>query len=1286
MTRPRRRFLLALLLALLAGLALLRLPVWSSDMMASRLETFFGRPVSVGRVEYRLFPLEIEVRDVRVAGATAKAPPFLEVPRLIAVPRLRPLWERRTELAALSVHGAIVRVNAWQDGGDDIPQFEPGPAGREGVRIGRLRIEGSVIEVNHERVPLDLELPEFNGRLEGARGELRGRVWFGPGELRFGDNPPLPFTVQADLALRGARVTVETGRIEAERTSLTYRGALEVAPLRGEFEVHGPVDLGVLEKHVVHTGFDLQGRARYDGTATLSGSRLRLSGAIEGDAGSFDGIPVPHYAGRVAWDRHGVHVSGLELQTLGGSARVEVEVPPAPGRSRVTAELRAIDAEPLVRWIFDLGEAGLGASASGPVSLSWPRGNVRLLSGRFGLDLAAREGALTPLSGRVEWRAEDGIQFLDAADLRTAHTQVRLSGRIERDRRAGLLVEGLSRDLASADELFVRLRHALGTAEAQPVGLAGTGTFQGRWGGTLSVPVFEGRFTAQDVSYLGVTWGRAEWNGVLTPTELRSETLVVRRPGGELSLAGPMETGLLGEQDAVDVRLRWAGWPAADFARALEWELPVEGLTSGRADVRGRRSDPRGEAHVTSATGRYSGVPFSDLQIHSVLRGSVTEVKTGRARLGGGTLDFHGTVTDDGIYDGEAQLTGVDVAEVLPPLGRDARWSGRVSGHAVLQGTLARPRLQGEINSPRLFLGDEGVGAFEATLLGEGDGVIALDARCRSARVDVSLAGTVSAAAPYPARLRLQATHTSIDPFLRALYGELPAPVEIVASGSATITGPLQEPRALLAEASIEELQLNVPEYPVRNQGPIRLAVRAGQLELREAHLAADGTDLVITGRAALVEPAGELALSLEGTADLRALSLVAPELRGRGGARLTMKVAGTRAEPRLDGTLEVAGAAVRARGFPHGVEDLRGTVRFTEGLAHFTDVSGTLGGGPVELSGQAAYARGRLSSFDLHGTGRGISLRYPEGLRSVVDADLRLFGDFTRQWLTGRVDVRQAAWTRRYDVATELLAESRPLEEAASFGDGLRYDVKVLAPGTLRVDNNLAALVARAELTLQGTYDAPVVLGRAEVDRGRVFFQGNTYVIRRGNVDFANPRKTDPLFDIEAETRIRSYRVTLKMNGTLERMYPTLSSDPPLSTVSILGLLAGADEAKLADLETRRDDNAQRNLAATGAATLAAGVISEEMGLERGAARLGLDRFSIDPSVVRGNVTNPTARLTLGKRITPDVNILYSVDLRGTEERLVSVEYTLSDRLSLLMTRVEPGGFGFDLRLRQSR
>jgi translocation and assembly module TamB len=338
-------------------------------------------------------------------------------------------------------------------------------------------------------------------------------------------------------------------------------------------------------------------------------------------------------------------------------------------------------------------------------------------------------------------------------------------------------------------------------------------------------------------------------------------------------------------------------------------------------------------------------------------------------------------------------------------------------------------------------------------------------------------------------------------------------------------------------------------------------------------------------------------------------------------------------------------------------------------------------------VSGQAAYAAGVVRSFDVQASGRGVTLRYPEGLRSQLDADLRFFGDARSRWVTGGLDVRQALYNKRYELASELLAVSGAALPGRSAGlgrGGLRYDVKLRVPGTLRIDNNLTTLQARADLTLQGSYEAPVVVGRAEVDRGRVYFQGNTYVIRRGTIDFVDPQKIDPRFDIEAEARVRSYRVTLKVAGTLERVYPTLTSDPPLSAVQILNLLAGADESTVASLTLSQTDQAK--LAAAGAATLAAGRLSEQVGLERGAERLfGINRFSIDPSVVKGGVTNPTARLTVGKRLTPDLNVQYSTDLRGTEDRVLSVEYTLSDRLSLLLTRTEPGGYGFDLQLRHA-
>src|SRR4029079_15282529 len=84
-----------------------------------------------------------------------------------------------------------------------------------------------------------------------------------------------------------------------------------------------------------------------------------------------------------------------------------------------------------------------------------------------------------------------------------------------------------------------------------------------------------------------------------------------------------------------------------------------------------------------------------------------------------------------------------------------------------------------------------------------------------------------------------------------------------------------------------------------------------------------------------------------------------------------------------------------------------------------------------------------------------------------------------------------------------------------------VRFDVKILAPGTLRLENNLARIASRAELTLNGTYDNPVVFGRADIERGEIFFEGNRYRITRGPIDFQNPARLQPFFDLEAETRI---------------------------------------------------------------------------------------------------------------------------------------------------------------------
>jgi autotransporter translocation and assembly factor TamB len=1280
----RRRTLLLLALLLLAALAW-RAPEWGRRRLEARIGALFGRPASIGALTVRLFPARVELREVRVAGPVPGAPPFLDLRRATLRPSLR-ADGRTLRLNELQLSGLRVRVQAYAEGGDDLPSFTLPPGGGE-ARIGRLLVEDAEVLVDHQRVPLSLDLPDVHGTLASAAGALSGKLSFGAGTVRVASHEPLRVASEVELSLRGGRLDVRAGRLRTEKTDLTYSGQLQLrGGLRGELALGGPVDLAVLERHVMETGFGLSGHARYVGRLRVTGSQLELEGRLDGTRGEFDGIPVPRYAGDLIWKQGRLELRGLAVTALGGSGRVDLDLPPAPGTVHLRADLRGMDAEALSRLVFDVDAAGLGAGATGPVDMRWPRGRQRELSGSAQLTLQPLADGRTPLEGSLAWTSERGRQRVQQVDLRTAAARVTLSGSIEADRRADLALDAESADLGAADALLVRVRRALRAPAPQPAEVGGSGTFHGRWRGTLDAPVFEGRFAARDFLYLGVNWGRAEWAGTLTPEELRSHSLVLRREGGELWLDGMLRIGLIGEDDALDVGLRLLDWPAADLARAMEWDLPLDGRLSGEASVRGRRSRPQGTVRLLSAQGRSFGVPYQDLRLALALDGDRVRLREGGARVGGGRLRFHGSRTADGVYDAAAEMESVELAELARPEWPAAlRPGGRVSGSLLLQGPLERSRLRARLSSPRLFLGDEGIGALAADLVANGDGRVQVKATCRSARLDVELAGGVGTAAPYTADLRLSARDTSLDPFLRARFPALPENVPLVVTGEADLRGPLQTPRALALDARLSDVQLLLPEYPVQALAPVTVTVAGGRLQLGRLHLGGEDTDLVVFGTADL-QVGGPLALEAQGAADLRVLSLFSPELRGRGAARLAMSVTGDRQAPHLEGSLQVQGAALRVRRFPHGIEQLQGTVRFTHQGAQLEDGTGVVGGAPVRLSGQAAWAGGQGVSFDVKAAGEAISLRYPEGLRSVIDLDLRLFGDRRLQWLTGQVQVRQAVWSRRYDVASELMAERHRLESTPGLEGGLRLDLKVNAPGTLKVDNNLAALQARADLQIQGTAAAPVLVGRAEVDRGRVYFQGNTYLIRRGSIDFANPRQTDPLFDIEAETRIHSYRITLRVNGTLERVYPTLTSDPYLSQVAILSLLAGADESVVASLDSRRDE-AQARLAATGAYTLAAGRIAEEVGLERGAERLfGLSRFSIDPSAVRGDVTNPTARVTVGKRVTPDMALVYSQDLRGTEERLVSVEYTLSERVSLLFTRSDPGGFGFDLRLRQSR
>ena len=310
----RRRLLILLALGCVFLLSLVRLTVFFSGALLARgLSDFFERETTVGQVTLHLWPPSAEVHGLRVAGADPASPPFLEIARVVVVPSLAQAWERRLALRELRLESPRVRINAFKEGGDDLPPMGRG-AGAPGraVRLDRLVVQGGEIILDHERVPVEVDLPDFQGRLDVRRDRaLAGRVTFGPGDLRFGDAPRLEVASEIALVLVGRRLVLESGRIHAAKMDLKAQGEIRFgAPTRGEVAVTGPVDLGVLDRHVVRTGLGLTGDATIDATVSLEGAKVAIAG---------------HAAGRPRDLRHPVHSRLLRR------LRVGRQRPPAHG-------------------------------------------------------------------------------------------------------------------------------------------------------------------------------------------------------------------------------------------------------------------------------------------------------------------------------------------------------------------------------------------------------------------------------------------------------------------------------------------------------------------------------------------------------------------------------------------------------------------------------------------------------------------------------------------------------------------------------------------------------------------------------------------------------------------------------------------------------------------------------------------------------------------------------------------------------------------------------------------
>src|SRR6185503_4123605 len=210
----------------------------------------------------------------------------------------------------------------------------------------------------------------------------------------------------------------------------------------------------------------------------------------------------------------------------------------------------------------------------------------------------------------------------------------------------------------------------------------------------------------------------------------------------------------------------------------------------------------------------------------------------------------------------------------------------------------------------------------------------------------------------------------------------------------------------------------------------------------------------------------------------------------------------GTTSAPDARGSLTLSDASARFRVLNQAVTDIQASVVFDRNQARLERASALLGGGRLTAAGSVALAQASLGAVDVAIEGKGMALRYPEGLRSRVDADLKLTGKPGAFQLGGEVRVERALYDRDFQSSgflTAVTVKDYPLLRSVGL------DIQIVTRSPLRVRNDTARLEANGTLRVRGDMLSPSPFGRFEVvaPGGELTLLGARYTIDQGTISY---------------------------------------------------------------------------------------------------------------------------------------------------------------------------------------
>jgi translocation and assembly module TamB len=1289
------------------------------ERLVAELERATGGRVEVGAFHVVPFRLQVDIRDLTIHGKEAPgSPPYVHIDRIVARLQAVSLLSFRVGFNFLQLQHPIVHVTVNADGSTNVPE----PRGSTGdqtvverlfdIAIRRLEVEHGELYWNEQRFPLELRASgltlsmsqsllrrQYAGKLQVTKVETHLRDWRG---FAWGGS--------LDFALGRRRLDVHSLEWFSGATRVHASGAVtdfRHPRLEGTYE--GELDLA--EAGAVTRAPSLRnGRMRFGGRGIWSSQEFSSAGNaqvrdLQWQDDAFH-LRRANLESNFTLDNNQLQLKELEAHLLGGVATGDVEVTnwqsqgqkPVNGvqRGQVRLKLRDLSlaevATALVSGDLPANRRQLAASASGTVEARW-QGSTRQMETTLALDLVPPSrppaGSLA-LAGRLRatYRSAQEQLAVEQLELSSLSTRLHASGTLgsSTDRLR------LTAETANISE-WQQLVETLRPSASLPVKVQGKGDFSGTLTGTLARPSLAGHLQLTNFDTLLPATGKApersaHWDSFAADLQVSAESLSLhgtnlRRGTLQVSLDGTaaLTRGQLLAGNSFTGTLRVHDADIADVLSLAGYQYPITGKAELALQASGTRAQPHADGWIRISDATFRGEPIS--QFASDLRFMNGELQLDHLTM----LYQDGKITGSAAYHPGTRAVRFELAGQhfnLARLPRVRDSQGKLAGRADFQargsGTLDVPVINANVSFDDLTIGDERLGGLDLTATTHGDRMHVVG-RSRFDVATLAIDGDLQLRDDFPGSLQARFTKLDADAALRAyLKGRLTG--HSSADGSLQVSGPLLRPRDLSLNGKLEQFSVEIENIRLTNSGPVAFHVSNHVLNLAQLRLLGEGTDLSASGTAQL-DQERELALVADGRFNLGLLVSFDPAFTASGTVTVTARVAGTMSDPIMQGKVQVSGGSIAYQGLPSGLSEINGTLTLDEDRLRVEQLTARTGGGNLKLGGYIVYSH-RLE-FNLVAHGEDVRLRYPPGVSSTADADLRLRGSPGNSNLAGEIVVKKFSLTPGFDFSQYLARGGRiPSPPSSSpLLTNMRMDVHIASTPELQFQSSLARLSGEADLRLRGTAALPLLTGRADILEGDVYFNGEKYRLERGDITFIpQGTRSVPFLNLEASRRIRDYDISIGFHGQTDKaLNVTYRSEPPLPPGDILALLAMGRTSEEAAANQGQGAFSQEASNAILSQALNATLSNRVQKL------FGLSRIKIDPQG-SATATNPSRgpQVTIEQQVTSDLTLTYSTDVAQVSQQSIRVEYNVTRAVSLVGIRDQNGVVSFDIRIRQRK